>query len=97
MFPVIDVGTLTKWGIDFTTSHSTSSRGNHYIIVVIEYFSKWVEAMRKFSNDGQMDALFILNQIVSRFSIPKDIFTDHKNHFQNKMMTKLTSKLGFKK
>jgi hypothetical protein len=44
-----------------------------------------------------MTALFIFNQIVARFGIPKEIVTDHGSHFQNKMMTELTSKLGFKK
>jgi transposase InsO family protein len=40
--------------------------------------------------------LFIFNQIVARFGIPKEIVTDHGSHFQNKMMIELTSKLGFK-
>jgi hypothetical protein len=54
MFHVIVVGPFTKWGIDFTTCHPTSARGNHYIIVAVDYFTKWVEAMPTFSNDGEM-------------------------------------------
>jgi hypothetical protein len=65
--------------------------------VVVDYFTKWVEAMPTFSNDGEMTALFIFNQIVARFGILKEIVTDHGSHFQNKMMSELTSKLGFKK
>ena len=89
MFHVIDVGPFTKWGIDFTTCHPTSSRGNHYIIVVVYYFKKWVESMPTFSNDGEIATLFVFNQIIYRFGIPKDIVTNHGSHFQNKMMTKL--------
>jgi hypothetical protein len=96
MFPDIVVGPLTKWGIDFTTCHPASARGHHYIIVVVDYFTKWVKAMPTFNNDGETTAIFIFNQIVARFVIPKEIFTHHGSHFQNKMMTKLTSKLGFK-
>jgi len=65
--------------------------------VVVDYFTKWVNAMPTFNNDGEMVALFIFNQIVARFGIPKDIVIDHGNHFQNNMMTELTSKLGFNK
>ena len=97
MFLIITIGPFTKWGIDFTTCHPISSRGHHYIIVAIDYFTKWVEAMPTFNNDGETTTLFIFNQIIARFDIPKEIFIDHGSHFQNKMMYELTSKLWFKK
>jgi hypothetical protein len=96
MFPVIVVDPFTKWGIDFTTCHSASARGNRYIIIGVDYFTKWVKAMPTFNNDGETAALFIFNHIVARFGIPKEIVTDHDSRFQNKMMIELTSKLGFK-
>jgi transposase InsO family protein len=53
--------------------------------------------MPTFKNDGEIVNLFIFNQIVARFDIPKEIFTDHGSHFQKKMMTELKSKLGLRK
>jgi transposase InsO family protein len=97
MFPVIIVGPFTKWGVDFMTCHWTSARGHHYIIVVIDYFTKWVEAMPTFSNDGETTTLFIFNQVIARFGVPREIVTDHGSHFQNHMMSELVSKLGFRK
>jgi hypothetical protein len=97
MFPIIVVGPFTKWGIYFTTCHPVLAWGNHYIIVTVEYFTKWVEAMPTFNNDGKTMILLIFNKIVARFGIPKDIVTDHDSHFQKKMMTELTSNIGFKK
>jgi hypothetical protein len=67
MFPVIIVGPFTKWGVDFMTCHPTLARGHHYIIVAIDYFTKWVEAMPTFSNDGETTTLFIFNQVIARF------------------------------
>jgi hypothetical protein len=96
MFLVIVVGPFIKWGIDFTTCHPTFFRGHHYIIIAVDYFTKWVEAMSSFNNDGEIVSLFVFNQIVARFGIPKDIVNNHGSHIQNKMMTELTSKLGFK-
>jgi hypothetical protein len=61
MFPVIVVNPFTKWGIDFTTCHPASSRGNCYITVAVDYFTMWVEAMPTFKNDGKTIALFIFN------------------------------------
>jgi hypothetical protein len=73
-----------------------SARGNHYIIIAVDCFTKWVEALPTFSNDGEITTLFIFNQIVARFSITKEIVTDHGGQFQNRMMIELMSKLRFK-
>jgi hypothetical protein len=94
MFPFITVGPFTKWGIDYTTCNPPSARGHHYIIIAIDYLTKWVEAMSTFKDDGEIATLFLFNQIIARFSISREIFTDHGSHFHNQMMTKLTSNLG---
>jgi hypothetical protein len=94
MFPVIIVGPFTKWGIDYTTCNPPSVRGHRYIIVAVDYFTKWVEAMPMFKDDGETIALFLFNQIIARFGIPREIVTDHGSHFHNQMMIELTSKLG---
>jgi hypothetical protein len=96
MFPIITVGPFTKWGIDYATCHLASSRGHRYIIVVVDYFTKWVEAMPMFKDDGETTTLFIFNQIVARFYIPREIVTDYGSHFQNKMMSDLISNIGLR-
>jgi hypothetical protein len=63
------------------TCHPTSSRGNQYIIVVVDYFTKWAEAMPTFSNDGETTTLFMFNQVIARFGVPREIVTDHGSHF----------------
>lgn len=65
----------------------TLTNGHGYIIVAIDYFTKWAEGMPTFSNDGTTTKLFMLNDIIARFGVPKTIVTDHGSHFQNKMMT----------
>jgi hypothetical protein len=74
----------------------TSAGGHHHIIMVMDYFTKWVEAMPTIKSDGETATHFVFNQIIARFGISKEIVTDHGSHFQNKMMTELASKLGFK-
>ena len=95
LFLVITVGPFTKWGIDYTTCNPPSAKGHKYIIIVVEYFTKWVEAMPTFGNESETEALFLLNQVISRFGIPKEIFIDHGSHIHNNMMAELALKLGF--
>ena len=71
-------------------------RGHKYIIVDVDYFRKRAEAMPTFKADGETTAFFVFNQIIAWFGIPKVIVTYHGIHFQNDMMTELTTMLGFR-
>ena len=71
--------------------------GHHHIIVAIDYFMKWDEAIPIVKFDGETVTHFVFNQIINRFGIPKELVTDHGSHFQNRMMKELASKLGYKK
>ena len=42
---VITIGPFSKWGIGYMTCNPCSARGHGYIIVAIDYFTKWAEAM----------------------------------------------------
>lgn len=76
------------------TCNPTSSGGHGYIIVTVDYFTKWAEAMPTLNNSGKMAALFFFNHVVSRFGVPQAIVTDHGSHFRNHMMVELAAKLG---
>lgn len=97
VFPVVTVDPFTKLGLDFMTCHPVSIRGHQYIIVVVDYFTKWAEAMSTFANDGETATLFVFNHVIAKFRVLKEIVTDHGSHFQNRMMSELASKLGFRK
>ena len=94
--PIITAGPFTKWGLDFMDCNPALARGHHHIIVVVDYFTKWVEAMPTVKFDGETTAHFIFNQIITWFGIPKELVTDHGRNFQNKMMEELALKLGYK-
>jgi hypothetical protein len=94
LHPLVSIGPFAKWGINFMTCHLHSAGGHGYIIVAVDYFTKWVEAMPTFDNTGKTTTLFIFNHIIARFGVPQAIVTDHGSHFRNFMMSKLTEKLG---
>eukprot|EP00253_Pinus_taeda_P005950 PITA_05950 len=95
LFPVINIDPFTKWGIDFTTCNPPSVGNHKYTIVAIDYFTKWVEAMPTFKNNNETMALFLFNQVIPQFGIPKEVVTDHGSHFQNQLMSELALNLGF--
>ena len=64
----------------------TSARGHGYIIVAIDYFTKWAEAMPTLAEDGKTNALFLFNHVIAIFGVLQSIVTDHRSHFCNQMM-----------
>ena len=68
-----------------------SAGGNHHIIVVVDYLTKWAKAMPTVKSNSETAAHFVFNQIITRFGIPKDLVTNHGSHFQNRMMEELAS------
>ncbi len=96
LHPIIVVSPFAKWGINFITCNRHSMGGHAYIILAVDYFTKWAEAMPTFSADGKTAATFIFNHIISRFGVPQDIITDHGSHLRKIMMTELTDQLGLR-
>ena len=48
----------------------TSLEGHGYIIVAVDYFTKWAEAMPTYVEDGKTATLFLFNHIIARFGVP---------------------------
>ncbi|GJY36299.1 reverse transcriptase domain-containing protein [Tanacetum coccineum] len=67
------------WGIDFMGSFP-SSRGNTYILVAVDYLSKWVEAKALPTNNARVVCKF-LKSLFARFGTPRAIISDRGTHF----------------
>jgi transposase InsO family protein len=93
---MVSVGPFVKWGINFMTCHPHSVGGHGYIIVAVDYFTKWVEAMPTFDNTRKIAYLFLFNHVIAHFGVPEAIITDHGSHFKNFMMSEITEKLGLR-
>ncbi|GJS50537.1 reverse transcriptase domain-containing protein [Tanacetum coccineum] len=74
------------WGIDFMGPFP-SSRGNKYILVAVDYLSKWVEAKALPTNDARVVVKF-LKSLFARFGTPRAIISDRGTHFCNDKFAK---------
>ncbi|GJT78932.1 reverse transcriptase domain-containing protein [Tanacetum coccineum] len=80
------------WGIDFMGPFP-SSRGNKYILVAVDYLSKWVEAKALPTNDARVVVKF-LKSLFARFGTPRAIISDRDTHFCNDQFAKVMLKYG---
>ena len=73
-----------------------SSFGNLYILLAMDYISKWVEAIACPRNDASTMVRFIQRNILSRLGAPRTIISDEGSHFANKVFAKLMNRYGIK-
>ena len=79
------------WGIDFMRPFA-SSFGNIYILLVVDYVSKWVEASAFPRKNASTMVGFIQRNIFSTFGVPRTSTSDVGSHFANKISEKLMSR-----
>nr|GFB96361.1 reverse transcriptase domain-containing protein [Tanacetum cinerariifolium] len=68
-------------------------RGNKYILVVVDYLSKWVKAKALPTNDARVVVKF-LKSLFSRFGTPKAIMSGRGTHFCNEKFSRVMAKYG---
>nr|GEZ11676.1 reverse transcriptase domain-containing protein [Tanacetum cinerariifolium] len=81
-----------RQGIDFMGPFP-SLRGNKYILVSVDYLSKWVEAKALPTNDARVVCKF-LKSLFSRVGTPRAIISDRGTHFYNDQFVKVMLKYG---
>ena len=74
----------------------TASNGHHFILVAIDYFTKWVEAASFASVTKNVVARFIKHNLICRYGTPERIITDNGSNLNNKMITELCTQFKIK-
>ncbi|CAN6723483.1 unnamed protein product [Malus baccata var. baccata] len=88
---ILNVEIFDVWGIDFMGPFP-SSYGFMYILLAVDYVSKWVEAKATRTNDSKVVADLIRTNIFARFGMPRVIISDGGSHFCNRTIEALLRK-----
>ena len=76
------------WGIDVIGKISPkSSNGHEYILVAIDYFTKWVEAASYARLTAVRVSKFIRSHIICRYEVPRELIFDRGVHFMGDVDT----------
>lgn len=91
----LEVKIFYVWGIDFIGSFK-SSNVHRYILVAVDYVSKWVEVVAFPMNDAKVVVNFVKKNIFTRFGTPRALIRDGGTHFYNKLLGNILAKYKMK-
>ncbi|GAU39244.1 hypothetical protein TSUD_396900 [Trifolium subterraneum] len=82
------------WGMDILGPFLTAARQVKYLIVAVDYFTKWIEA-KPLAKIGASHILrFFKINVLARFGIPQVVVTDNGTQFTNKKFQEFLATIG---
>ncbi|GJW16966.1 reverse transcriptase domain-containing protein [Tanacetum coccineum] len=91
--PITSPWPLYKWGIDIAGPFSEGPGKVKFLIVAIDYFTKWIEAKPVATITGNQIKKFVWDNIVCRFGLPREIISDNGKQFQDNLFKDWCKKL----
>ena len=83
----IEVGKpMELWAMDVLTPLPMTARGNQYILVMSDHFTKWVEAVPMPNQRAETVAKVFVNEVVTRHGVPSKLLTDQGRNFEADLM-----------
>ncbi|GKC95734.1 reverse transcriptase domain-containing protein [Tanacetum coccineum] len=81
--PITSPWPFYKWGIDIAGPFPEGPGKVKFLIVAIDYFTKWIEAKPVATITGNQIKKFVWENIVCRFGLPGEIISDNGKQFQD--------------
>ncbi|MCO5596274.1 hypothetical protein L7F22_050334 [Adiantum nelumboides] len=86
---VIANGPFEKWGIDAMGPLPRTANGKLYILVAIDYMTRWVEAQSVAKVNEKTVSKFVYTHICCRFGTPLEIVSDNGPGFRRGLLTEV--------
>lgn len=88
---------MEKIAIDILGPLVTSEKGNRYILVIVDCFTKWTESYAIKNQESRTIADVIVNEFICRFGTPLQILSDQGTGFTSKLFTEVCDLLKIDK
>ena len=100
VWPLVSIKVGKPWdlvGIDFAGPLKTTSRGNKYFIIAIDYCSKLIMARATSDTTAMTTIAFVKEDIINKFGVPAAILSDQGRNFEAKEFNAFCVENGIKK
>ncbi|PKI73233.1 hypothetical protein CRG98_006368 [Punica granatum] len=81
---------FSMWAMDVIGSiNPQASNGHLFILVAIDYFTKWIETITLASVTAKVVARFLKRDIIAQYGVPTTLVTDNAENLNNKLIDEL--------
>ena len=88
---------FTFWAMDYMGPLPETTRGNRYILVLMDHFTKWCEAFPTKDQKASTVAKILVEKVFSRFGPPVVLHSDQGANFESNLMHELCDVMGITK
>ena len=86
---------MERLGIDISGKWPKTDRGNQYILVIGDYFTKFIEAFPMPNMEAETVAEIVVTQFILRYGCPRIILSDQRSQFMSKVFKRCVNYLKF--
>ena len=90
-------GPFEMLAMDFLGPLPTTEKGNNYILVVADYFTKWTEAFALQDQTAKTTTETLLNDVITRFEMPIVLHSDQERNVERALVREVCKILGIRK
>jgi hypothetical protein len=83
--------------IDVAGPISQSDQGNRYLLIAMDYFTKWPEAYAIPNQEAATVAEALVTNFFCRFGVPRELHSDQGRNFESRLMQEVLQRLGVRK
>ena len=88
---------MERIAIDIMGPLPVSKNGNQYLLVTMDYFSKWPEVYPLPNQEARTVAIVLVREFFCRFGIPMELHSDQGRNFESLLMKEVCAILGIHK
>lgn len=76
LHPLVIRGLFFRWNVDLAGELPKTRRGNKYVLIMVEHFSKWIELIPIPDRQSETIARAFLVHVLCRFGAPAEVVSD---------------------
>uniref|UniRef100_A0A669BLT9 Gypsy retrotransposon integrase-like protein 1 n=1 Tax=Oreochromis niloticus TaxID=8128 RepID=A0A669BLT9_ORENI len=88
---------MERVGVDVLGPFPVTESGNWYVLVAMDYFTKWPEAYAVPDQSASTTAEKLVEEMFTRFGVPAELHSDQGRNFESKVFGEICRRLGVEK
>lgn len=88
---------MERVALDIMGPLPLSDKGNRYLLVIEDYFTKWTEAVPLPDQEAITVANALIESVITKFGVPRELHSDQGSNFESNVFKEMCKLLGIQK